>query len=502
MQASAHTPQFPRAAGILLPLSSLPSPYGIGTMGEESYRWVDFLCAAGQTYWQVLPLTPVGPGNSPYQSVSAFAGNPYFIDLDILITQGLLQKSEVTGIRWSKHKARVEYATLHTHRVPLLRLAYARFLPDSGYYAFLQQQAHWVFDYALYRSIAHEFAPLSWTQWPEPLRLHNTAALQTFQASHMQEVGYYLFEQYQFFSQWMALKSYANAHGVRIIGDIPIYIAMESVDSWAHRTLFLLDELHRPTDVAGVPPDYFSADGQLWGNPLYRWEVLRETGYRWWLNRLQQGFLLHDVLRIDHFRGLESYYCVPFGQESAREGVWRKGPGMDFLNAVRHELPASALIAEDLGIITLAVRDLQEQSGCPGMKVLCFAFDGDRANEHLPHHYTENSIVYTGTHDNNTLRGFLHTASDHALHFAEDYCGETQTRRLHKAIVRLALHSVAHTAILPLQDYIGLGEEARINTPATVGGSNWCWRIKPHTCTPLLARKIIKLCRQSDRVPQ
>ncbi|MDL2236153.1 4-alpha-glucanotransferase [Christensenellaceae bacterium OttesenSCG-928-L17] len=492
---------FPRASGILLPVSSLPSPYGIGTLGAEAYRWVDFLHTAKQTYWQVLPLNPLGFGFSPYQSPSAFAGEPYFIDLDVLIAEGLLQKDEVCSIDWGADTDYVDYARLQTEREPVLRRACARFVPGEDYDAFLKQHAHWIMDYALYMAIGKVYAPLSWAEWPAPLRLYEYGALNEFYAAHTQEVDYYLFLQYQFFKQWAALKAYANQKRIQIIGDIPIYVAMESADVWAHRELFLLNEHGVPTALAGVPPDYFSADGQLWNNPLYRWDVLKQTGYRWWVNRLHMSFLLYDVVRIDHFRGLESYYCVPAGSQNAREGVWRPGPGMELIAAIRHALPNCVMIAEDLGVSTPALKALLQESGLPGMRVLAFAFDSDEKNEHLPHHHPHNAVVYTGTHDNDTLRGFLESAPLSTLRFAQRYCHAKSLPRLHQRIISLALRSAAHTAIVPLQDYLFLGSEARMNTPATVFENNWRWRARRSNFSSRLAKKIAKATEAAGRVP-
>lgn len=512
-----------RSSGILLPVFSLPSPYGIGTLGQAAYQWVDFLARAGQRYWQVLPLGPTGYGDSPYQSFSVFAGNPYFIDPDRLVQEGWLTAQECqaadcscpaklteppeAGSGGSAADFMVNYADLYVKRYGLLLLAYRRFerLADptqrQRFAAFCADQADWLADYALYFAIKRSQKELPWTEWPQPLRLREPAALAQARAALQESVNFCSFMQFKFYEQWQNLKSYAHQAGLSLIGDLPIYAALDSADVWTHRELFQLDETARPLAVAGCPPDGFSADGQLWGNPLYRWDVMAQDGYAWWLRRLQQSFDLCDVLRIDHFRGLESYYAIPFGEETARQGRWVPGPGRAFVDALKQRFPHNNVIAEDLGFLTDEVRDLLAYSGFPGMKVLEFAFDRREKSDYLPYNYNKNCVVYTGTHDNATLAGWLQSADPQDAAYARRYLGTRRHRGEHWDFIRLAQASVADLAVIPLQDYLGLGNEARINTPSTLGG-NWRWRLPDLSAlSPQLARQIARLTDLYGRGP-
>lgn len=483
-----------RAAGILMPVSSLPSAYGIGSFGAAAYNFVDFLAEAGQKYWQILPLGPTSYGDSPYQSFSAFAGNPYFIDLDMLCGEGLLKPDECMEKSWGKSEKQVDYGTIFDLREPLLRKAFARFKDKDALESFRLENADWLENYALYMSIKAKMGLKSWTEWDDDIRLREPAAIKRYRRELKEDIEYHEFIQYMFMKQWEKLKAYANGHGIGIIGDIPIYVAMDSADVWANSGYFLLDENKMPVDVAGCPPDYFSEDGQLWGNPLYRWDILKADGYKWWLKRLEACLSLYDVLRIDHFRGLESYYAIPFGRPDAKVGEWRKGPGMDFVGAIHKQFGKSNIIAEDLGLITKAVQKLLRESKFPGMKVLQFAFDSKEESVYLPHCLSENCVVYTGTHDNDTIRGWISQTGKRDLRFAMQYLN-SDIKDLNWAFIRAALSSVSKLVVIPMQDYLNLGSSARINIPSTLGGDNWRWRMGKNAASHALARKIAKMTK-------
>lgn len=484
---------FSRSAGLLLPVSSLPSPYGIGSFGEAARRWLDFLAASKQRYWQVLPLGPTGYGNSPYQSFSAFAGNPCNIDPDELCREGLLLPEECLAVNWGADPARVDYGALFEHREPLLRKAFGRFTDKAALEAFRERNAWWLEDYALFMSMKSRQGMRSWLEWPDELRLRHPGALENQRRQLRDDVAYHVFVQYCFFRQWGELKRYAEARGIGIIGDVPIYAAMDSADVWANSGLFLLDDDRRPMEVAGCPPDAFSPDGQLWGNPLYRWETHRADDYSWWLRRLEWCFEMVDVVRIDHFRGFESYYAIAGNSATAAGGQWRKGPGMDFIGAVNRRFGNARIIAEDLGFLTDEVRTLLLESGYPGMKVLQFAFDSREGGEYMPHNYPRRCVVYTGTHDNDTSRGWLAEACPEDVALARDYLGISDGESGSMGFIRAALGSAADLAVIPMQDYLDLDREARMNTPATIGGSNWCWRMEPSAATDALAARMARL---------
>lgn len=488
-----------RAAGILLPVSSLPSPYGIGTFGADARKWVDFLSKAKQSYWQVLPLGPTGFGDSPYQSFSAFAGNPYFIDLDTLCEQGLLQKEEISAISWGTNPEKIEYQVLFNQRELILKKAFARFKDQPLLQEFRQQNAIWIEDYALYMAIKEKMNLRPWTEWPDDIRLRKPEAMRQWATQEKEHINYYIFVQYLFYSQWQNLKEYANSQEIFIIGDIPIYVAMDSADAWAHSEIFMLDESKKPTFVSGVPPDSFSADGQLWGNPLYKWDVMTKDGYSWWMRRLRASLSMYDVLRIDHFRGLESYYSIPASAKTAVKGEWLKGPDMDFINAINKEFGSANIIAEDLGFLTEDVHRLLKQSGYPGMKVLQFAFDSREESDYLPHNYNSNCVVYTGTHDNDTTKGWFKAAKPEDVALAKEYLNIHDESEECVNFIRAALGSVSRLAIIPMQDYLELGTEARINIPSTIGGNNWRWRMLPTAATQQLCRKIARLSKLFGR---
>ncbi|MGD9559192.1 MAG: 4-alpha-glucanotransferase [Oscillospiraceae bacterium] len=479
-----------RKAGVLLPISSLPSPYGIGTLGKQAYNFVDFLVSAGQSLWQVLPVGPTGFGDSPYQSFSAMAGNPYFVDLDLLAANGLLLPEELPAAVGAERE-KVDYGRLFETRFAVLATAAARQNKAAPEYrTFCEQNAFWLDDYALYMAIKEAHGNKGFQDWPAPLRLRQSEALRAASAQYAPRVEFWRCVQFFFSGQWCALKRYANARGVDIVGDIPIYVSPDSCDLWANPQLFQLDAGGHPKAVAGVPPDSFSKDGQLWGNPLYDWRAHKRTRYAWWITRLRQSAQLYDVTRIDHFRGFAGYYAVPAKDENARRGRWQPGPGADFIRAVHRALPDMRIIAEDLGFLTEEVHELLDISGYPGMKVLQFAFDSREESDYLPHNYQRHCVVYTGTHDNNTLAGWVRELPVNDRVFARRYLGITQRQSLASALIRAVLSSVAETAVVPMADWLGLGSEGRINTPSTLGGDNWRWRLLPGQLTHELARKM------------
>ncbi|MGO5052752.1 4-alpha-glucanotransferase [Lachnospiraceae bacterium LCP25S3_G4] len=482
-----------RASGVLLPIASLPGPYGIGCFSKEAYKFIDQLRTAGQRYWQILPLGPTGYGDSPYQSFSTFAGNPYFIDLTALIELGLISEEECTTYDFGEDLRSIDYEKLYLSRFLILRKAYERsdIKKKAEFHEFCEQNKEWLDDYALYMVVKNHFQGKSWCEWEEDIRLRTSDAINLYSKLYENDILFYKFQQYLFGMQWKKLKKYANNKGIKIIGDIPIYVAFDSADTWANPELFQFDMSCMPTTVAGCPPDGFSATGQLWGNPLYRWEYHAATGYEWWLKRIQYSYSLYDVIRIDHFRGFDEYYSIPFGHETAEHGQWIQGPGYDIFQKLNQKLGLMDIIAEDLGYLTDSVKELVKATGYPGMKVLQFAFDSREESDYLPHNYKHNSVVYTGTHDNNTLLGWVKTISKEDRALAVDYLGAKSLDdiALARGVIRLAQSSVADTCIIPIQDYLELGEAARVNEPSTVG-KNWKWRMLENEIKPELLEQM------------
>lgn len=480
-----------RTSGVLMPIFSLPSPYGIGTLGKPARRFVDFLAKGGQKYWQILPICPTSYGDSPYQSFSSFAGNPYFIDLSELCREELLTPAECEAYEWGDDVHSVDYGLLYENRYVLLRRAYTRFAKNTpeDFVRFCEEKADWLDDYALFMALKDANRGASWFQWDKKLRFRDAAALAAAGEQYANDIEFYKMLQYLFFKQWSRLKSYANEHGIEIIGDVPIYVAGDSADVWANPKQFYLDRNLMPIEVAGCPPDAFSEDGQLWGNPLFRWGVMKKDGYAWWTKRIKAMASLYDIVRIDHFRGFDSYYAIPAGDDTARNGRWRKGPGMDLFNRLKEQLGELPIIVEDLGFLTPSVHKLLKDSGFPGMKVIQFAFDSREGSDYLPHNYPKNCVVYTGTHDNDTSLGWCKTAPKDSVKFAKEYLNLTHKEGYNWGLMRAAWSSVADLAIVPMQDIIGLGSEARINTPSTQGG-NWKWRATSDQITKKLAKKL------------
>ena len=490
-----------RSSGILLPVFSLPSNYGIGTLGQAAYDFIDFLEAAGQRWWQILPVGPTSYGDSPYQSFSTFAGNPYFIDLDLLIADGLLKKQEVTRLKWGDDPTHVDYGTIYRNRFKVLKKAADRGIErDAGAFAaFRAENAGWLENYALFMACKRHFGMKSWQEWDDPdIRLRKNGAVEKYAALLKDDVDFFAYLQFLFFGQWEALRAYAKEKGVGIIGDLPIYVAMDSADVWSEPQWFQLDEKNVPVEVAGVPPDYFTADGQLWGNPLYRYDDMKKDGYGWWIRRVGGAAKLYDVLRIDHFRGFESYWAVPYGEKTAKIGRWVKGPGMDLVGVLTSWFKDVEFIAEDLGYLTPEVKKLLADSGLPGMKVLEFAFDSREPGDYLPHKYPVNCVCYAGTHDNETLQEWKGSADPDDIAFAKRYLGINNHEGFNNGILRGGLSSVAALFVAQLQDWLNLGKEARINTPGTAAG-NWQWRLTPGQADEKTAEKIAYRCGMYGR---
>ena len=465
-----------RESGIILHISSLPSPYGIGTLGKEAYAFIDFLKRAGQRYWQILPIGPTSYGDSPYQSCSIYAGNPYFVDLDTLLEEGLLQPRDLEELGPDR-PGRVDYAELYQTRLPLLERAWARgreLCRDE--FAEFRRENPWVEDYGLFMALKRKFGMLSWNQWPEKAASRNPEALARYHEELRDDVSCFAFTQFLFYQQWDKLAAYAKKQHIRIIGDIPIYVTMDSADVWLHPELFQLDESRSPTAVAGCPPDGFSEDGQLWGNPLYDWPKHEQTGFAWWRERVRASARFFDVIRIDHFRGLESYWSVPFGDETARNGKWVPGPGMKLVRAIREAVPETDFIAEDLGYMTPEVRQLLADSGFPGMKVLEFAFYGEDS-DYLPHNIDRNSVCYIGTHDNLTLRQWLDEESEETVEKAARYLGLNDEEGAIRGFIRGGMSSVARLFVAQMQDWLEIGAEGRMNAPGVLSAQNWSWRL-------------------------
>lgn len=489
-----------RSSGILMHITSLPSPYGIGTFGKEAHEFVDFLVKAGQKFWQILPLGSTSFGDSPYQSFSAFAGNPYFIDLDLLSKEGLLQKKDYETLDFGHNPESVDYEKIFKSKMKVLKVAYnnAKSKYSKNTEIFRENNKLWLEDYALYMAVKEKFQLKPWKFWDEDIKLRKESALNTYKRELKEEIEYWVFLQYLFYKQYEELKAYANSKGIKIIGDIPIYVAEDSADTWANSNIFLLDENKTPTVVAGCPPDAFSETGQLWGNPIYDWKALEEEDYQWWIERIDASRKIYDVIRIDHFRGFESYWQIPYGEETAINGTWVKGPGIKLFNAIKKALGNVEIIAEDLGFLTEEVVNFRIESGYPGMKVLQFAFDSREESDYLPHNYEKNCVVYTGTHDNYTVNGWFKNTNKPDVDYAVRYLNLNEKEGYNWGFIRGALSSVGSLAIAQMQDYLGLEDEGRMNIPSTLGG-NWQWRVKKEALTEELAEKINKITKLYGR---
>lgn len=487
-----------RSSGVIMHISSLPGKYGIGTFGEEAYKFGDFLKEAGQKYWQILPLGPTSFGDSPYQSFSAFAGNPYFIDFDLLRKDGLLEKEDYESVDFGSNEEDIDYGIIFQNKMKVLRKAYenSKSKDIKELKLFTEEEDAWLDDYALYMSVKNSFDLRSWQTWDEDIRLRKPEAMFKYKEELKDDISYWKFLQFEFFKQWTKLKTYLNELGIEIIGDMPIYVAEDSADVWANPDAFMLDkETLRPLKVAGCPPDIFSETGQLWGNPIYDWNHMEKDHYKWWIDRIRQSFKIYDVLRIDHFKGFESYWSIPYGDKTAENGEWVKGPGIKVFNAIKDALGDVNIIAEDLGTLTEETIKLRNDTGYPGMKILTFAFDSDYNNPFLPHNYDKNFIVYTGTHDNDTVRGWMEkTGEKEYVEKAIEYLKLTEEEGYSWGFIRSAWSSVADIAIAQMQDFLDLGNSARMNLPSTLG-INWRWRMKARAYDNKLAKRMKEMTK-------
>ncbi len=493
-----------RQSGVLMHISSLPGKYGIGSFGQSAYDFVDFLVRTKQRYWQILPLGTTSYGDSPYQSFSAFAGNTYFIDFDILIEEGLLNEADVKGADFGDDPRKVDYAKIFDARRPIMEKAVARFLKAddlSDYESFVKQNAAWLEVFAEYMAIKEHFDNLAWTEWPdEAIRRREAASLASYREKLADKLTYHRVSQYLFFKQWLRLKAYANEHHIEIVGDMPIYVAADSADVWAQPHFFKTDAVGKPTCVAGCPPDEFSETGQLWGNPIYDWEAMDKDGYAWWIERLRESFKIYDIVRIDHFRGFESYWEVPAGSETSASGKWVKGPDYKLFAAVKEALGDLNIIAEDLGFMTDEVIELRERTGFPGMKILQFAFNPDDESIDSPHLAPNNSVMYTGTHDNNTVLGWYKDEIDDATRqYMAQYTNRKEYETVPHAMLRTIFASVSFMAIATMQDLLELDSAARMNYPSTIGG-NWTWRMTAEELNPIVEGELYSLTKTYRRM--
>ena len=483
-----------RSSGILMHLSSLPGGHGIGSMGKSAYAFVNFLKSAGQRYWQILPLCPTGYGNSPYQCFSTFAGNHFLIDLDLLEEEGLLQKEEYEPLNWGENSTHLDFNRICSQRQQILRLAFSRYRDTGEQFArFRAENDWWLPDYTLFMALKEQHNGQPWYTWEDGIKFRDPCAIDAAFGTLAEDIQFYCFTQFLFFRQWNNLHAYAAQQGIRIIGDVPIYVPLDSADVWKNPEQFWLDENLNPVAVAGCPPDAFTADGQLWGNPLYRMDTMAQAGYEWWIRRLRAAGRMYDVTRLDHFRGFESYWAVPYGDTTARNGWWMPGAGADFIRAIQRELPDLKFIAEDLGYLTEEVLALREMSGWPGMKVLQFAFDSKEPSDYLPHTYERNTVCYTGTHDNMTMRQWFDTADAESVTHAREYMNLSDREGYVWGTIRTALACVSDLCILQMQDLLDLGGEARMNLPGTLSDANWTWRATFEQISPELALKLRKL---------
>lgn len=500
---------FSRASGILLHPTALPGPHGIGTLSEHTLSFLDWLKDAGQSYWQICPLVPTGYGDSPYQGFSAFAGNPNLIDLGDLVSLGLLDDEDLTPLAGFSEKS-IDFGSLIPRKAAILHKARQRFIKRGGpkdlnrnFLQFRESAAHWLEDYSLFMALKESQGGKSWDQWPEPLKSREPSIIEKARKDFESLREYHTFIQFIFDKQWKTVKQEAADRGVRIIGDLPIFVSFDSADCWSQPENFQLDSGRRPTHVAGVPPDYFSTTGQLWGNPLYNWPIMEENDFRWWISVLKSSLERYDVLRIDHFRGFAAYWAIPYGEQTAINGEWIPAPGRKLFQTVKNVLGTPPIIAEDLGVITDDVRALINEFGFPGMKILQFAFDSSEENDYLPHNYSPHCIVYTGTHDNDTTAGWYDSTSEHNKAAARTYLNlpeNTGGKEAAKAIVKTAMNSAANLAVTPLQDILGLGSEGRFNTPGTAHG-NWTWRTSRDAFSAKLAEELKDLTLASGRLP-
>lgn len=471
-----------RSSGVLMPIFSLPSNYGIGTLGKEAYNFVDFLADTKQSYWQILPIMETSFGNSPYSATSSFAGNPFFIDLDMLIEEDLLSSKDVEGLDFGDDERRVNYYKLFENRFKVLKIACDNYIRKHpiAFSKFKFEKAFFLDDYALFHAIKDTYGGASFNNWDEKYKLVDKTTIDEFKKTHKEEIEFYKAIQNLFYNQWHKLKKYANDNGIKIIGDIPIYSAYDSAEVWAMPKNFYLDENKLPIDVAGVPPDGFSASGQLWGNPLYNYEYIKENNYKYFIDKFEHLKELYDVIRIDHFRGFDSYYAIPYGRTDAVEGRWVDAPGKELFDKVKAKLGDVEIIVEDLGFLTESVRELLKHTGFPGMKVLEFAFDSrDKNNiEYLPHTYPENSVAYIGTHDNDTFVGWLNSINENDRNYAKEYLELKEDGSDHYRAIRVLYESKSNLAIATIQDLLGIGTEGRINVPSTISDKNWSFRFK------------------------
>lgn len=466
-----------RGAGILLPISSLPSAYGIGTFGDAAFKFVDLLADLKQKYWQVLPMGPVTVGDSPFLSISLFAGNPYYIDLDDLVAAGLLGAEEIKAYRWGDSEGFVDYTVLYQNRYTVLQLAFGRFdCRDAQYIAFCDKQKTWLEDYSLYMSLKYYLNDKAWYEWEDALRNREEAALEQYREKLAKQISFWKFCQYEFYKQWDALKRYANRKGIQVIGDIPFYVAYDSVDVWTYRKLFCLDVEGKMLRIAACPPDEFSEEGQIWGNPVYDWKAMEADGYSWWKARIRQQAALFDIVKLDHFLGIVKYFSIEAGKNDVREGRWSKGPGRKLAELIDAATGDTKIIAENMGTVLPGVNKLIQKMGWPDMKILLFAFDGKADNEYLPHNYTDsNTVLYAGTHDNDTIVGYYRNHTDYELAYMYSYLNIENKEQISDALIRAAYASIADVVILQMQDILQLGSEARMNQPSTIG-ANWKWR--------------------------
>lgn len=490
-----------RSSGVLMPMSSLPSKYGIGSMGKEAYKFVDFLKDAGQSYWQILPLGPTSYGDSPYSSFSTFAGNPYFVDLDSLCEEGLLKPEEIEGIDWGENPEKVDYGKIYMNRFKVLRIAFERGREElkDEIRKFREENKRWLDNYALFMALKANFQMKSWTEWPEDIRLRKPEAVSRYTELLHEDIDFQVFIQYMFFKQWHALREYAHENDVHFIGDVPIYVALDSADVWGEPEFFQLDEKRLPREVAGVPPDAFTDEGQLWGNPLYDWDAMQRDGFGWWIRRIDGAKKLYDVIRIDHFRGFESYWAVPAGEETAKNGQWKKGPGMNLVGVLTSWFRDLSFIAEDLGYVTPEVKALLSDSGLPGMKILEFAFDAHGESDYLPHRCEQNSVCYMGTHDNDTVMGWREDMNEEDTKFASRYMHITEDEGWCWGLIRTGMATPSNLFVVQMQDLLELPSSARLNTPGTSSG-NWQWRMLSGAADEKLSEKLLEYTETFRRI--